>query len=236
MTQEHRATYGKMLYSLLASCSTVDLNSSIQDQILFWVLYRPSHSYLLGHSQQAISLSGSSSSYFQVSSLTGLGTPNGSYSISLWIQPRSLSGIVVDVSSDPTAMSWCLPFVGFAASGGVIGQTLSSTSVRSVLGPSVSTSSAWSHIFVTWSTTNKLQLYVNNVLVGSNNLATIYTGSGLSNYVTLGNGFAGAGSCFQGILGSSNPYNGDIDDFRVYSRELTSSEVLYFTICNYGKK
>ena len=183
-----------------------------------------------GHSQQAISLSGASTSYFQVSSLTGLGISNQSFSISLWIQPRSLSGIVVDVSSNAAANLWCFPFIGFATNGAIIAQTLSGTTVNSVFDPSVSPTLVWTHVVQTWSTTHGLRLYVNNALVASNSLASTYTASGVPDYVTLGNGLSAASGCYKGILGSTSPYNGDIDDFRIYSRELTSSEVntLYY--------
>ena len=80
----------------------------------------------------------------------------------------------------------------------------------------------WSHVVQTYSATNGLRLYVNNVLVGSQSTTYIVTSAPL--YVTLGNALSGAGACILGQVNRS-PYKGDIDDFRVYSRELSANDV-----------
>jgi hypothetical protein len=54
---------------------------------------------------------------------------------------------------------------------------------------------------------------------------SIYTASGSSNYVTLANSLSGTGLCDPGLLGTSLPFNGDIDDLRIYSRAMTAAEV-----------
>ncbi len=64
------------------------------------------------HSLQAISFSGSTSSYFQVSDVTSLGITNRPFSISFWIRPQSLSGVLVHVSSNASGIGWCMPFLG----------------------------------------------------------------------------------------------------------------------------
>jgi hypothetical protein len=62
----------------------------------------------------------------------------------------------------------------------------------------------------TWSSTNGIQLYVNNQLVAGTPAAT-FTGSGtLNNSLTLSGG---------------GTFVGAIDDWRVYSRELTAQDV-----------
>jgi len=181
---------------------------------------------LSGHFAQALSFSGSSSSYFQINDLTSLGISNRSFSISLWIQPVSPSGVLVHVSSNSSGLGWCLPFIGFATNGSIVAQILNSNGVISVLGSFTPVStSTWSHIVQTWSSTNGLRLYIDNILVASSfSLATTYTASALSNYLTLGNSLNG-GTCDQGQIGSFTPYQGDMDDFRVYSRELNAADV-----------
>ena len=77
---------------------------------------------------------------------------------------------------------------------------------------------AWAHVAVTRSG-NTGSLYLNGVLVGTNNAMSV-TPSGL-------------GTTTRNYLGrsqfSGDPYlNGSIDDFRIYSRALTSSELLAF--------
>jgi hypothetical protein len=179
-----------------------------------------------GYFSQAITFTGLWSSYFQVNDLTALGISDRSFSISLWIQPVSLSGVLVHVSSNASGLGWCLPFIGFATNGSLVAQILNSNGIISVLGPSIPFPTlTWSHIVQTWSSTNGLRLYVNNILVASQlSLATTYTASALSNYVTLGNTLNGS-TCGQGQMGTLTPYQGGMDDFRVYSRELSAADV-----------
>jgi len=85
--------------------------------------------------------------------------------------------------------------------------------------------SVWSHVVQTWSTTNGLRLYINNVLVASQfNGATVYSASQQVNYLTLGNSLSGVGPCTAGSV-NKTAYKGDMDDFQIYSRELCASDV-----------
>lgn len=179
-----------------------------------------------GRSLQAISFSRSTASYFQVSDLTGLGITNRPFTVSLWIRPRSLVGVLVHVSSNQSGLGWCLPFMGFASNGSLVAQMFNSI-VRSVIGPSVPVNSTWTHIVQTWSPVNGLRLYMDNVLVASTTgMATSYTASTLPNYITLGSSLNGAfGGCAVGLLGSMMGFDGDIDEFRVYSRELSVDDI-----------
>jgi hypothetical protein len=183
-----------------------------------------------GHYAQAITFTGSSSSYYQISDFTALGTSNKPFSISLWLRPTSRLGIVVHVSVDSSGQgSWCIPFLGFSSNGTIQAQILDNTNVTSIADPTFSVAtSVWSHVVQTWSPTNGLSLYVNGVLVASESYST-YGASGLPDYITLGNGLSGAKTCpLGGITGS--PYQGDMDDFRVYSRQLTADDV--YTLYN----
>jgi hypothetical protein len=76
-------------------------------------------------------------------------------------------------------------------------------------------SPVWSHIVETWSPTNGLRLYIDSVLVASLPSATIYSASGVSNFLTLANSLSGMGNCYDGGLGVTvpGPFDGDIDDF-----------------------
>ncbi|CAF3660028.1 unnamed protein product [Rotaria sp. Silwood1] len=184
-----------------------------------------------GHSFQAISFNGSTYSYFQISDLTSLGISNRPFSISLWIRPQNLSGTLVHVSSNSSGLGWCVPFLGFTTNGSIVAQ-ISNSAIRSAVGPLIPLAPIWSHIVEIWSPTNRLRLYVNNVLVASTTAMTIsYTASSVPNYATLANSVSGAGVCGLGLLGSMGPYNGDIDELRIYSRELTAADIctLYTT-------
>ncbi len=161
-----------------------------------------------------------------ISDLTGLGVVNQAFSISLWIRPYSLSGTLVFVTSSIVSVSWCTPFIGFSSSGAIAAQVYAG-SVQSVIGPTNLTLSVWHQIVQTWSSTNGLRLYVDNVLVASNASVVTYSASSLSNYVELAN--RPNWGCVTGPI-SGYAFYGDIDDFGVYSRELTANDVcaLYY--------
>ncbi|CAF0839563.1 unnamed protein product [Adineta steineri] len=187
-----------------------------------------------GRFSQAISFNGTQYSYFQASGFTAFGTNNKSYSISLWLRPTSLLGIIVHVSTASSGLGgWCVPFLGFAANGSVVGQSyVNMVGVDTVANPTLSVATlVWSHVVQTWSLINGLCLYVNNVLVTPClSSANSYSASGGSDFLTLGSMFnATAGLCAMGEIIQSS-YKGEMDDFRVYSRELSACDVstLYY--------
>jgi hypothetical protein len=117
-----------------------------------------------------------------------------------------------------------MPFLVFFLNGSLAAQIYSG-SIISVVAPSVSLpTSIWSHVVQTWSSTNGLRLYINNVLVASLTSATTYSASGSPMFLTLANTLNGASFCYMGQLNSS-AYKGDMDDFRVYSRELSAGDI-----------
>ncbi|CAF1005617.1 unnamed protein product [Rotaria sordida] len=180
-----------------------------------------------GHSLQAISFTGSSSSYFQASGFTAFSINNQPFSISLWVQPQSLSGSLVHLSTSSNgAGSWCNSLLGFASNGALVAQIYDG-SIQSVTASTLlSLSPSWTHVVQTWSPTSGLRLYVNNVLVASRSSATIFTATGTTpNYITLANGRSASGSCAAGAIGVLGPFSGAVDDFRIYSRELTVTDV-----------
>lgn len=176
---------------------------------------------LSGHRSGAISFN-YNASFFQIFGLTGLGIVNKPFSISLWLRPDSLVGTLVFVENGTVGFHWCIPFLGFAANSSVVAQVWTGVA-QDVFGPVLSTSSVWYHIVQTWSSSNGLRLYIDNTLVAVNSLATSYAASALPNNVRVGN--RPANSCGQGSVPPPFPYHGDIDDFRIYSRELTVDDV-----------
>ncbi|CAF0826048.1 unnamed protein product [Adineta steineri] len=188
-------------------------------------------SFASGRFSQAIAFNGTQHSMFQVSGFTALGTANKSYSISLWLRPISLLGIVVHVSTLSSGTGWCEPFLGFAPNGSFVAQSYCG-GVVTVANPTLSIATlVWSHVVQTWSSTNGLCLYVNNVRVTPClSSANTYDASSAVNLITLGSSFdATTAGCGMGQIDPS-AYKGEIDDFRVYSRELSVSDVttLYY--------
>ncbi|CAF0839620.1 unnamed protein product [Adineta steineri] len=188
-------------------------------------------SFASGRFSQAIAFNGTQHSIFQVSGFTALGIANKPYSISLWFRPISLLGIVVHVSTLSSGTGWCEPFLGFAPNGSFVAQSYCG-GVVTVANPTLSIATlVWSHVVQTWSSTNGLCLYVNNVRVTPClSSAITYDASSAVNLITLGSSFdATTAGCGMGQIDPS-PYKGEIDDFRVYSRELSACDVttLYY--------
>ena len=177
-----------------------------------------------GHNDAAISFNGTT--YFQGSSFTALGVVNKAFSIVLWVRPRSIFGTMVHVSSNSNGLGWCIPFLGITSNGSLVAQIFSAGPVT-IWGPPLAMSPVWSHITQTWSLANGLRLYVNGVLVVSLTSTGSYTASSLSNFVTLASSRSGSLVCAGGALGvtPAGPLDCDIDDFRVYGRELLASEI-----------
>jgi hypothetical protein len=121
--------------------------------------------------------------------------------------------------------------LGFASNGAIVAQVLtSSANIVTATGPVLPVSSSWIPAIQTWSSTNGLKLYVNNTLVSSVTASTFLASGTTPNYLTLGNCLSGCGGgCSNGLVASPGPFIGAIDDFRVYSRELTSIDVC--TLC-----
>ena len=174
-------------------------------------------------SSQAISFSGSNNSYFQAGGFTTFSISNQPFSLSLWVKPQSMFGILVYISDTSNSTGWCMPFMGLTTNASVVAQIYNGT-VSSLLGRSLSLNQ-WSHVVQTWSTNNGLRLYVNKKK-SSLSSATSFTASNASStYIMLAGTPSNFGLCPQGLLNLSIPFRGDIDDFRVYNRELSSDDV-----------
>lgn len=77
----------------------------------------------------------------------------------------------------------------------------------------------WTHYALTWTSGGTTTFYVNGISVGT---AASTTPHPMAGGLTIGDAVPGA---------ASTPYQGSVDDFRVYSRVLTATEVL--EIVNY---
>ncbi|CAF1033195.1 unnamed protein product [Adineta steineri] len=188
--------------------------------------FASNYSLVSGRTLQAISIMGISSSFFQASGFLALGIANQPFSFSLWMKPQSLAGTIIHVSTNSSGIGFCAPFIGFSSNGSLIVQIMTNTSYVAISYSSLSLTD-FTHIVQTWSSTNGLQLYINNVLVGSIAAATYQTASTWINYVTLGGCLNGCVSC-SAVPGNEvlpGPFAGAVDDFRVYSREVTASDV-----------
>jgi hypothetical protein len=158
-------------------------------------------------------------SYFQMTGLVLLGTSNWPLSLSLWFETTSLNGGDTIVYISDTSTSWCHKFIALTASGNVEIQIFNGTSNLVYTGP-VMPIGVWNHVVYTFSETNGARLYVNGTLHGS--IVTTYSASNSPYTLTFGNPLPEAG-CRS--LFPNQQFYGSIDEVRLYSREITASEV-----------
>ncbi|CAF0922594.1 unnamed protein product [Didymodactylos carnosus] len=182
-----------------------------------------------GERNQALSFTGGTNSYFQVSGLTAIGTVSSSFSIGLWINANVLYGTIVHVSRYASgAGGWCLPFLGFTSSQQLAAQIWDGLLVQSALGP-ILTLNAWTHVVETFSIANGLKLYINGTLYSTTSPITQYLASGYQNYMTIASTLTASVSSSlcttsAGLVGFGY-YNGSVDELKIYSRELTAEDV-----------
>jgi hypothetical protein len=166
--------------------------------------------------------------YFLFGGLSLLGTSNQSYSMALWINPTSINGgsiVYVSKCNTNCGSNWCMPFIGLTLSGNIVIQSWSSTSGGTLItltGPNIFTN-VWTHIVCTYSVTNGMRLYLNGLLFQQSSVFS-YLGSGSFNYIYLGN--FPLTTCIQtsGVI-SATQYYGILDEYYLYARELTSTEI-----------
>ncbi|CAF4046768.1 unnamed protein product, partial [Rotaria magnacalcarata] len=165
----------------------------------------------------------SNSSYVQVTNLVLLGTVGRPYSFSIWIKPNTVAGgTIFHVSSGTTGLGWCIPMLGFTNSGNVGAQGWNGSFV-SITGPVVATN-VWTHLAVTYGPSDGLRLYVNGAQYGSASGRYTYQAAGTPVSLRFGSSLSDLGVCASGVI-KMGQYNGYIDEFKLYSRELSSANV-----------
>ena len=128
---------------------------------------------------------------------------------------------LVHLSTVKNGTGWCIDQIGFGANGKII-VTGWNGSYNEAVGP-VLPIDTWTHVVNTYSTTNGHRLYVNGTMISTTGPMT-YLASNSVYILTLGNPLGGIGSCIsQSIV--SKVYSGSIDEFRVYSRELNTTDI-----------
>jgi hypothetical protein len=149
--------------------------------------------------------------------------------MSIWIQPTVITvGSIVHVSSGSNGVGWCISALGFTSTGILAAQSWLNSPWSSVyiLGPHA-TVNVWTHVAITYSQTNGLRLWINGAYYGSNGGGYNYGAASTPVYVTVGSCLSGA-ACASGNTSpyiNMGQYNGYIDEFYIYSRELSSTDV-----------
>ncbi|CAF1344643.1 unnamed protein product [Didymodactylos carnosus] len=161
-------------------------------------------------------------SYFQITGLLLLGIPNQPYSLALWIKPTvSVNGTLIHTSNMTTGTGWCVPMLGLDEGGHIIVSSLNGT-VRPSINGTVVNPNVWTHVAQTYGPDNGLTMYVNGALYGSTG-SFAYAASDSFDTITIGNPLLG-NSCENDF--SPGQFYGAVDEFRLYSRELSAADVL----------
>ena len=177
--------------------------------------------FVPGRVGQALEIQNVNQSYLRLPALVLIGTPNRSYSFSIWIRPKlQQKSVIVHASTSPDGAGWNLPFLQITATYELTAYSWSGSTI-SAKGPVVPTNT-WTHAAVTYSFSNGLKLYVNGTL---SNASTpfFYNASGIPINLLIGTLALGYG--IGPASNNSDQYYGAVDELRVYSRELTAVDV-----------
>ncbi len=146
----------------------------------------------------------------------------------MWVKSTSYTGggTILHVADGANrlnngAFPWCIPFIGFNSTNNLIAQIWNGY-VVSVVGPTL-TLNVWTHIVQTFSTTNGVTLYINGTKVGTTSCSSS-AASGVPDYIFVGYYGSSGSSCVTGSI-TSGIFYGAVDKLRIYSRELTVSDV-----------
>ena len=192
-----------------------------------------------GRVNQAYSFQ-NSLSYFQSVGFTAYsqGEP---FSVSLWVKPYYVNGgTLIHLSTGISgSSSACFDLLGFSSTGQIVGQMYRTSSpccspsatTINVGGPILPVNT-WTHIVLTYSSSNGLALFTNGTLRDLTDPFDSFPSSSsdyqIRPYLTVGNPAttSTSTSCLGGTPSLvSTAYQGIIDELRIYSRALTINEI-----------
>ena len=174
-----------------------------------------------GRVGQALDLT-ATPSFVEARNLIYLGTHNRSYSLSIWIRPQVvMNGTIIHVASTDPTIGWSIPMLGFTADGSIAAQSCSSNGSILLMGPPIDVTQ-WTHVAVTYNPAAEFRLWVNGTQVNSTSFS--FLSAGVPVTATLGSSPSSAGPCTSSLI-VMDDFSGFIDEFRLYSRVLSSADV-----------
>ena len=177
--------------------------------------------FVVGRRGQGLQIDNANDSYFTVQGLVLLGRDNQSYSLSIWIKPAvQQRASIIHMSDNADGTGWSLPMIGLSNTGQLAIASWGGAGIK-VFGPVVPVSS-WTHVASTYDLASGFRLYVNGSLYNSSSQCS-FEGSAKPNYLLVGSPReAIVTSWWPDVIGQ---YSGVVDELRVYSRELSLSEI-----------
>lgn len=165
------------------------------------------------------------SSFVKTKFLIPISSSNQPFTFALWINPRFTSeGTLVQLSTERTDVFWTIPMLGFTVNGYVMTELCSTSQTVVAMGPQINTN-VWTHLTVTYSG-SALGLWINGITFTSVGLSFDYYSSFSSPLVaTIGSSTTTNRTCGSSLI-NMGQYIGLIDQFQIYSRVLSSSEIL----------
>ena len=116
--------------------------------------------------------------------------------------------------------------IGFDTSGRLSIQTLGNNGLyaTSLIFGTVSLYN-WTHVGMTYSIANGIQLFVNGSLANKNNTYRSYTASGQMNTLIIGSCVQWSACALNQTQIVPSQFRGKIDELKIFSRELSVNEV-----------
>ena len=120
----------------------------------------------------------------------------------------------------------CVPTIGFDSSGRLTIQTLGANVIySSSITSGIIPLNQWTHIAMTYSILNGIQLFVNGSFSNGNNTHHIYSNRGSINTIVIGTCLPPS-ACLNEITQIVPlQFRGKIDELKIFSRELALSEI-----------
>ena len=137
------------------------------------------------------------------------------FSCEAWIKPNSFGthSRIIDKSEDANSTNGWYLRLNSSGDENIVVRIDAGTSVTSA--PDSITLNAWNHVAITTTATGLTTIYINGSVSGTPTIS-----KALSNITTTDSLFLGQ------FKNTSNPFDGDIDDVRIYSDALSATEVL----------
>ena len=160
-------------------------------------------------------------------------TAYNAYTMTMWIRPTvTTSGTLVHLSTASNGGGICYDLLVFSPTGSLVLQHITSTLVMFGIATNTITANVWTHLALMYSAASGLRIFINGQIVAISSSATSigYYDPGPPLFITLGNisplGSSTALACnTSSTTIASGFYNGWMDDFRLYNRELNSEEL-----------